>query len=197
MLRTAVATLLTGVCHRSSDASESHRNTFLVNPRGGRPSDYSHARTFSLAKVCEVEHNLGSRRRRKSAGATDDGEPADRRRPSRIYEVGSEPDPRFTMANERTLLAWLRTALAFVVTGIAATALQDHVARPAFIGIVAGGACLTGTIAAIAAYGRWQRIELSLRLQRPLPDPRVAGLLVVALVVLAAAGVVTLVWDAL
>ncbi|MFC5996462.1 YidH family protein [Pseudonocardia hispaniensis] len=143
-----------------------------------------------------MKHNRHVRRWRKDAGP-DDAAADDRRRPRRIYAVGTEPDPRFTMANERTLLAWLRTALAFVVTGIAATALQAHVARPAFIGIVAGGACLTGTIAAIAAYGRWQRVELSLRLQRPLPDPRAAGLLIVALMVLAAAGVVTLIWDAL
>jgi putative membrane protein len=28
-----------------------------------------------------------------------------------LHEVGSEPDPRFTFANERTFLAWARTGL--------------------------------------------------------------------------------------
>ena len=31
---------------------------------------------------------------------------------------GTEPDPRFTFANERTFLAWSRTALALVVAGL-------------------------------------------------------------------------------
>jgi hypothetical protein len=31
---------------------------------------------------------------------------------------GTEPDPRYTFANERTFLAWSRTALALVVAGL-------------------------------------------------------------------------------
>ena len=42
---------------------------------------------------------------------------------TRLEEIGSEPDPRFTYANERTFLAWSRTSLALVVTGVAATQL--------------------------------------------------------------------------
>jgi putative membrane protein len=42
---------------------------------------------------------------------------------SRLSEAllpgGEEPDPRFTLANERTFLAWIRTALAFIAGGIA------------------------------------------------------------------------------
>jgi hypothetical protein len=33
----------------------------------------------------------------------------DSRFPRRVYQLGSEPDPRFTLANERTFLAWIRT----------------------------------------------------------------------------------------
>jgi putative membrane protein len=36
---------------------------------------------------------------------------------------GTEPDPRFSFANERTFLAWSRTALALVVAGLAVTQL--------------------------------------------------------------------------
>ena len=32
---------------------------------------------------------------------------------------GEEPDPRWSLANERTLLAYNRTALAFIVAGLA------------------------------------------------------------------------------
>ena len=38
----------------------------------------------------------------------------------RLLPDGEEPDPRFTLANERTFLAWMRTALAFVAGGKAA-----------------------------------------------------------------------------
>jgi len=34
---------------------------------------------------------------------------------------GDEPDPRWTLANERTLLAYERTALGLLVAGLAAT----------------------------------------------------------------------------
>ena len=40
------------------------------------------------------------------------------RRPRRVYEVGQDPDPRFTLANERTALAWVRTGLAMVAGGL-------------------------------------------------------------------------------
>lgn len=40
-----------------------------------------------------------------------------RRWPS-VYAHGSEPDPRFTLANERTHLAWLRTSLALIAAGV-------------------------------------------------------------------------------
>jgi len=44
--------------------------------------------------------------------------------PARLYREGSEPDPRFSLANERTFLAWLRTALALLAAGVALEALE-------------------------------------------------------------------------
>ncbi len=43
---------------------------------------------------------------------------AGRRWPRSVFGVGTEPDPRFTFANERTFLAWIRTALALLAAGI-------------------------------------------------------------------------------
>jgi putative membrane protein len=44
--------------------------------------------------------------------------------PGWVYRSGSEPDPRFSLANERTFLAWIRTALALLAGGVGLEALQ-------------------------------------------------------------------------
>ena len=46
------------------------------------------------------------------------------RQPRWVYDEGDEPDPRFSLANERTFLAWVRTALAMLAGGVALHALE-------------------------------------------------------------------------
>lgn len=48
----------------------------------------------------------------------------------RVRAEGQEPDPRFTFANERTFLAWVRTALALVAGGIGLEAFVPPLAVP-------------------------------------------------------------------
>jgi putative membrane protein len=36
----------------------------------------------------------------------------------KISRVGEAPDYRFSLANERTFLAWIRTALGFLAAGV-------------------------------------------------------------------------------
>ena len=43
--------------------------------------------------------------------------------PRWVYDEGTDPDPRFTLANERTFLAWIRTSIAFMAAGVAIDAL--------------------------------------------------------------------------
>lgn len=118
-----------------------------------------------------------------------DGEP-DRRRPRNVYRIGTEPDPRFTLANERTFLAWVRTALALVVTGIAITAVDDLLLdSPLFTG-VAIGTCVFGAALSISSLARWARAEKALRLRRPLPALTSAPVLVIGVVLLGASGLV-------
>lgn len=82
---------------------------------------------------------------------------------------GSEPDVRFTFANERTFLAWNRTALALIATGVAATQLLPRFdvefgRRLLGLPLIALGALLAAT-----SYRFWRRNEEALRLQEPLP----------------------------
>jgi len=106
---------------------------------------------------------------------------------------GTEPDPRFTFANERTFLAWSRTALALVVAGLGIVQLL-----PPFPGVPAGRHLLglpliaLGAVLATAAYVEWVRSQRALRRGDPLPDSvlpwilaaTITGIAIIAAVVL-------------
>ena len=107
-------------------------------------------------------------------------------------EDGREPDPRFTFANERTFLAWSRTALALVVAGLAIVQLL-----PPFPGVPVGRHLLgvplivLGAVLAIVAYAEWARDQRALRRGEPLPRSilpwilatTIAGMAIIAAVV--------------
>jgi putative membrane protein len=112
--------------------------------------------------------------------------------------AGTEPDPRFTLANERTFLAWSRTALALVVAGLGVVQLL-----PPFPGVQWGRQVIgvplivLGAAMPVTAYWEWQRNQWALRRGRPLPRsvlPRiltgtVTGIAVLAAIVLLLSGV--------
>jgi putative membrane protein len=93
--------------------------------------------------------------------------------PRHVYDVGSEPDPRFTLANERTFLAWIRTALALIAAGIALEALalpiQPDLRRAAAIILL-----LLGLAVPALAWLTWAAVERALRRGAPLPGSKVA-----------------------
>ena len=106
---------------------------------------------------------------------------------------GAEPDPRFTFANERTFLAWSRTALALVVAGLGIVQLL-----PPFPGVPVGRHLLgiplivLGAVLAVVAYGEWVRNQRALRRGEPLPRSvmpwvlaaTIAGMAVISAIVL-------------
>lgn len=108
--------------------------------------------------------------------------------PSSVYGVGSEPDPRFTLANERTFLAWIRTSLALLAAAAAADALPLDIA-PWAQALLTAILAATGLLAAVHAWRGWARTERAIREDRPLPG-NAAGMVLVAGVLLA--GVVLL-----
>jgi putative membrane protein len=100
-----------------------------------------------------------------------------------VAEIGSEPDPRFTFANERTFLAWSRTALALMIAGGAVGQFAD-LAGP----IVQGGLTVVliglGAVAAYGGYERWRRAQIAMRLEQPLPHANGPFLLSLGLVLI-------------
>ncbi len=102
----------------------------------------------------------------------------------------SEPDPRFTLANERTFLAWSRTALALVAAGLGIVQLL-----PPFPGVPFGRHLLgvplivLGAVLAVAAYWEMTRNQTAMRRGQPLPRsvvPRLLAITVAGVAVLAA-----------
>jgi putative membrane protein len=88
---------------------------------------------------------------------------------SSLREVGEDPDPRFTFANERTFLAWNRTALALIGGGLAAGQLLDF-DSDAIRMLVSLPPILLGGVLALSSYRRWEANERAMRLKEPLPE---------------------------
>jgi putative membrane protein len=88
---------------------------------------------------------------------------------------GSEPDPRFTLANERTFLTWLSTSLALSAGGVAIAAVPSEVFLPWVRTLLAVMLVVLSALAAGMAYPRWRNIQRALRAQAPLPPPALAA----------------------
>ena len=102
--------------------------------------------------------------------------------PKSVYGRGQEPDPRFSLANERTFLAWVRTALALYAAGVALEALDVPI-QPAFRVAAAAVFVLLGLVAAVQGWIGWMSTERSLREQRALPGPRLGAVLITGVLV--------------
>ncbi|MDI3388774.1 DUF202 domain-containing protein [Streptomyces sp. B-S-A8] len=115
--------------------------------------------------------------------------------PARVREEGETPDYRFSLANERTFLAWIRTALALVGGGFAVDQFLPDLSRGWRIAL-ALALLVVGALCALRAVNHWVRCELAMRRGEDLPVSRFPALLALAvgLVALAMALVVLFGW---
>ena len=95
--------------------------------------------------------------------------------PDDLRSEGERPDYRFSLANERTFLAWIRTGLALVGGGLAVAQFLPPSARLRVALAVA--LLLLGAVVAVRAVDHWARTELAMRRQQELPASRFPAVL--------------------
>jgi putative membrane protein len=106
--------------------------------------------------------------------------------PRWVYSEGQEPDYRFSFANERTFLAWIRTSLALLAGGVAIDAI--HLSLPQRLrDLLAALLVALGLICALASWIRWARAEQAMRRGEPLPASSLLAVLTGAVVAVAIA----------
>ncbi|MYU22784.1 DUF202 domain-containing protein [Streptomyces sp. SID8352] len=116
--------------------------------------------------------------------------------PEEVREEGRTPDYRFSLANERTFLAWLRTALALIGGGFAVDQFLPALGRGWRVGL-ALALLAAGVLCALRAVNHWVRCERAMRRGEDLPVSRFPAVmsLVVAVVAVAMVVVVLTGWE--
>ena len=100
--------------------------------------------------------------------------------PERQPTVGRAPDYRFSLANERTFLAWIRTGLALLAGGLACAQFLPPLPIPHLREIIAIGLLLFGGVVALRAVDHWARTERAMRLGQELPGSKFPAILAIA-----------------
>ena len=113
-------------------------------------------------------------------------------------QADTDPDARFTFANERTFLAWSRTGLALIVAGLGIVQLL-----PPFPGVPFGRHLIgvplivLGAIVAVAGYVEWVRNQRALRRGEPVPRSFLPVILTVTIAAIAVLSAVVLLLSAI
>ncbi|MBB1274735.1 MULTISPECIES: YidH family protein [Psychromonas] len=92
-------------------------------------------------------------------------------------KCGKSPDYRFTLANERTFLAWIRTALAFLASAVAIDQLTPNLAPQAYRDIIVLLLSIFAASLAYFAYRRWSQNEKAMRKEAELPYTKVLNVI--------------------
>src|SRR5690348_4902147 len=101
--------------------------------------------------------------------------------PNEVDEVGQRPDYRFSLANERTFLAWIRTGLALIGGGLAIAAFVSPLRFPYLREGTSIALLLLGAAIAVRAVDHWARSERAMRVGAPLPRSRFPAFLAITI----------------
>ena len=109
---------------------------------------------------------------------------------TRLLRDGRDPDPRFSLANERTFLAWIRSGLALVALGIAVATFVSTTGTRGLSVVLSCGLIVLGGLLCCAAWLRWIQVERAMRLDRGIPPTTLGLLLAVGVGMLACVALV-------
>jgi putative membrane protein len=109
-----------------------------------------------------------------------------------VRAVGEDPDPRFTLANERTFLSWVTTSLGLLGIGLAVGTIipGEHFS----ISLLAILWILMAAVLSVRALIRWFQMERSMRLGQGLPLSTSIPVVAILLAVLSVATGLAVVW---
>lgn len=116
--------------------------------------------------------------------------------PHEIRESGTTPDYRFSLANERTFLAWIRTGLALIAGGLAIAQFLSPLSSRVLTQAMAIVPIAFGGFIALRAVDHWIRCEIAMRHNRPLPASRFPALLALVVTVSAVLALIYVIADA-
>jgi putative membrane protein len=104
----------------------------------------------------------------------------------------ADPDYRYSLANERTFLAWFRTSLALIASGVAAVQLLPPLAFPGARQVLGVLLTLAGGALSLVAVLRWRQVQGAMRRGEDLPRTRIPLILGLGLAALTLFAVVLL-----
>ncbi len=107
---------------------------------------------------------------------------------------GEEPDPRFSLANERTFLAWIRTSIALIGGGVASAHLLDDSGADWALGVPLA---VLGLGVAATSYRHHLRIQRAMRRGEPLPHSPLPAILAIGVTAVGISALVLTLVDAL
>ncbi|MDY7088469.1 MAG: DUF202 domain-containing protein [Actinomycetota bacterium] len=99
--------------------------------------------------------------------------------PEKTPTVGRTPDYRFSLANERTFLAWIRTGLALIAGGLGCAQFLPPLPIAYLREVIAVALLVLGGLVALRAVDHWARTERAMRLGEELPGSRFPAFLAV------------------
>jgi putative membrane protein len=98
----------------------------------------------------------------------------------------SEPDYRFSLANERTFLAWMRTALALLAAAVLFHQFAIRLQPRWLPSALAAGVCVLAAVIAAAGFLQWRSNQVAMRHGQPLPPSRLLAGLAIGMMFLSA-----------
>lgn len=111
-----------------------------------------------------------------------------------LLSSGTDPDPRFSLANERTFLAWVRTSLGMIALGVGVATFVSTTETRGFSIVIAIFLVVLGGAMASISWLRWLNVERAMRAGHGIPPSRMAPYLAIGIAALAVLSILVIIF---